>query len=274
VPAHRSRTAGWHRCLEQLQSRQGPIELAVARVGDDAEGATDLMWRARLLELSPDGLIVEHPSTMGELVPLEPTVELQGAFAVGQNRWHFRTTLRTLTEHGVGGRRTVRALVLDLPEGVTRCTRREFNRVRTTGHGLPEVDLWPLLDPASVVVAERAAALGQPASEDVRPEVGPRFSATLENIGGGGLGLRVGPEHGRTLARHKVFWIRFSLPPELDTPIEVTAKVAHTHLDSSQTLYVGVAFDFTFNPAHQDHVVGQICRYVADRQQRQRGLAA
>ena len=45
-------------------------------------------------------------------------------------------------------------------------------------------------------------------------------------------------------------------------PIAITARLAHTHIDSGQNLYAGMAFEFHFNPAHKQFVVEQICRYV------------
>jgi hypothetical protein len=94
------------------------------------------------------------------------------------------------------------------------------------------------------------------------PEVGPKFTATLLNLGGGGLGLRVRPHDAPALGRHKLFWLRFSLPPGLTTPICATGKLAHTNVDSTQHTYAGMAFDFSFNPGHQRLVVAQVCRYI------------
>ena len=97
------------------------------------------------------------------------------------------------------------------------------------------------------------------------PDVGPKFITTLLNIGGGGMGLRVEPSAAHALGHHKIFWLRFCLPPELKTPICATGKLVHTHVDSQQFTYAGMAFDFTFNPGHQRFVVDQICRYIAIR---------
>ena len=44
----------------------------------------------------------------------------------------------------------------------------------------------------------------------------------------------------------------------------------HTHIDSSQRTYVGVAFDFSFNPGHQDILASQIAYYIERRQDLQR----
>ena len=56
---------------------------------------------------------------------------------------------------------------------------------------------------------------------------------------------------------------RRNLTPHIKAPIAITARVVHTHLDSSQNLYAGVAFDFAFNPSHRDFVVDQVTRYVS-----------
>ena len=40
----------------------------------------------------------------------------------------------------------------------------------------------------------------------------------------------------------------------------------HTHIDSSQRTYVGIAFDFSFNPGHESQVADLILEYI-DRQQ-------
>jgi hypothetical protein len=103
------------------------------------------------------------------------------------------------------------------------------------------------------------------------PEVGPKFTATLLNIGGGGVGVRVRPEDVQTLTRFKLFWLRFSLPPALATPICATGKLAHTNVDSSQHVYAGMAFDFSFNPVHQKFVIEQIRAAIARQQEAQLG---
>ena len=42
----------------------------------------------------------------------------------------------------------------------------------------------------------------------------------------------------------------------------VTGKVVHTHIDSMQRTYAGVAFDFTFNHQHEDVIAAQIQAYI------------
>ena len=48
-----------------------------------------------------------------------------------------------------------------------------------------------------------------------------------------------------------------------------TARLVHTHVDSTQSLYAGMAFEWSFNPAHRDFVIEQICRCVAMIQREQ-----
>ncbi|MHC4081125.1 MAG: PilZ domain-containing protein [Planctomycetota bacterium] len=248
----------------------------------DGDDGRHLIWRVRLVALNDDEILVEQPTTLGQVIRLEPGIELAAILAVGQNRWMFTTTNLGLTQHGGRDRRASTVMRLAMPQSVERCSRRHYYRMETTALNLPEVEVWPLLDPKSVIVAERANELqfesdrnaspgaGAPVAsanpEATMPEVGPKFTATLLNIGGGGVGLRVRPQDAQALGRHKLFWLRFSLPPELATPICATGKLAHTNVDSTQHTYAGLAFDFSFNPGHQRLVVEQICRYITAMQ--------
>jgi len=173
------------------------------------------------------------------------------------------------------------ALQLVMPQGVERCQRRNFYRMGTAKLTLPRIEIWPLLDHKSVVIAERAseitlehqsAASSDPESSqslDVEPEVGPQFNGTLLNIGGGGFGICIEPEHAQILARHKLFWTRLCLPPEMPHPICATAKLAHTHIQADHTMYAGMSFDFSLNPGHQGFVLDQIRSFIAEQQRRQ-----
>ncbi len=242
------------------------------------------MWRVRLLDVTGDEIIVEPPTTLGEVIRVETGINLVAVLAVGQNRWMFMTSNLGPTEYRNDAGRTVTALRLRMPDSVERCQRRSHDRMETTSLILPEVDVWPLLDPKSVLPAERANELqfeddrnGIPVGdrrtaaddESLMPEVGPKFTTTLLNVGGGGVGLRVKQEDAPAMARHKVFWLRFSMPPELTTPICATAKLAHTAVDSTQHTYAGMAFDFSFNPVHQRVVVEQIRRFIEIQQRAQ-----
>lgn len=278
MPANRSRTLHWRRCLEQIHHRNGAIEIAVARDLED-EGA-HLVWRVRVLGLSENELVVEPPVALGHTIPLDDGVHLVACIAVGQNRWMFATRLLGRVEARRPTGYCGPALRLELPATVKRCQRRDHFRVETAALNLPHVDAWPLLDPKSVVVAERmnelqiepgsaSDAIGSLGEDDVMPEVGPRFSARLLNVGGGGLGLDVAPEHHQVLSRHKLFWLRFPLPPELEFPICASTKLAHTHMQSNQHVYAGLAFDFTFNAGHQRFVAAQICRFIERLQHHQ-----
>jgi hypothetical protein len=275
----------WRRCLQQVQERGGALEIAVLRHYDRPEDAAGsrLVWRVRLLEVSTDEIVVEPPTTLGEVIRVETGIEFVAILALGQNRWMFTTSHLGPTEHSNGNGRAAPAMRLRMPDSVERCQRRNYYRMETTALVLPQAEVWPLLDPKSVLPAERANELQfeddrngvdttdrpAPTEDDaIMPEVGPKFTATLLNIGGGGLGLRVAPEDAQSLARHKVFWLRFSMPG-LATPICATGKLAHTNVDSTQHTYAGLAFDFSFNPVHQRFVVEQICRFIEIQQQGQ-----
>ncbi len=298
MPANRSRTNHWRRCLSDILDRNGAIEIAIARQYDEGEDGSHLLWRVRLLSVTDDEIVVEEPCTLGQQIRLQDGVQLVAIYAIGQNRWMFTTTKFGSSSFALNDRRQTPAMRLRAPDDVQRCQRRNYYRVATMSVIPPRVEVWPLLDPKSVAVAERvnemqfqAESCGpvgtigtgssaatpttvQPAGgamdvEISMPEVGPKFEAELLNLGGGGVGLRVLADDAHHLARHKVFWMRLKLPSELRTPICATAKLAHTHIQSSHDVYAGMAFDFTFNPAHQKFVVDQICRYTAEQQRAQ-----
>jgi len=280
LPARRSRTTQWRRCLEDIYERGGSLELAVAReYGDDVEGH-HLVFRVAILGLSESEIVVEHPTTMGRRLPLEKGTLLVAIIAIGQNRWSFRTHLAEILNTTVRGR-DIETIRLPLPDTVDRCQRRDFYRMNTASLNLPGVDLWPILDMGSVVLAERANELAveaerrgespslSPEHMDLRPELGPKFAATLLNVGGGGIGLAVPPEYSQLLPRHHHFWVSLDLRPEIRTPVCATARVAHTHLQNDQSMYAGMAFDFTHNAVHQKFVIDQICRFIAMQQKSQ-----
>ena len=282
MPASRSRTNEWRRSLQQVFERGGAIEFAVARPeaageSDDLHehaAGSDLVWRVKVLQLTDEYMSVEAPMALGRNIDIETGIELVGAISIGQNRWMFRTRNLGLSTEESGRSRSQRALRLALPENVRRCQRRA-RRFDTRELKLPEAEVWPLLDPKSVLPAERAVRIaweasqsGDPVDHDgirsdaVMPTVGPRFSATLMNLGGGGIGLRVDSDAAVALGRHRVFWIRMPLTPELDVPVMATGKIVHTHIDSMHRTYAGVAFDFTFNTEHQQLVADQISVYI------------
>ena len=276
MPASRSRTTEWRRSLEQLRDREGAIEVAVAHdgAGNDESilNSSDLVWRVRVLELSDNEVCVDLPFALGRAVELPIGTELLGAIAIGQNRWMFRTKVLGPWATRAPYPRTHRGVRLVLPDHVERCVRRA-SRVDVATINLPKVEMWPLLEPRSVMPAQRASELAfkamlageaqLPTTDDLFPTTGPGFSATLVNLGGGGLGVLVEASDSAALSRHRLFWIRFSLGDITPIPIAAAARVVHTHMDSSHRIYAGISFDFDFNPAYQRVVGEQIVHAIA-----------
>lgn len=287
MPASRSRTVEWRRSLEQLREREGAIEIAVAhdRSGSDEEVAAsaDLVWRVRVLDLSEADFSVDLPFALGRPVELPAGTEVVAAIAIGQNRWMFRTKVLGAWSPRPPFARTHRGVRLALPEHVERCLRRS-TRVEVAAINPPRIEIWPLLEPRSTFAAERASELAfaaaiagqkpEPASDDLLPTVGPAFGASLVNLGGGGLGILVDPADSSALARHRLFWIRFSLGAITPVPICASARVVHTHVDSAHRVYAGVSFDFSFHPAHQRVVAEQIVHAIGRLTGAQRRAAA
>ncbi len=279
MPASRSRTEHWKDQLYKLYERGGALEISI-RPAETAEApSADVVCRVKILALNNDAIAVEPPAAFGDSVNLRPGVELIGAMTIGQNRWMFHT--RTIASRpGAPGQPG--QLILSMPEKVERCTRRSFFRISTAELRLPAVQAWPLHDPLSVVAAETSnrvrildameggrAAPAEPESPLVLPDVGPGFTARLLNISGGGLGLLINHDDIQTATSRAFLWLRMDLRPIIPEPVALTGRIAHTHMDSTQSLYAGVAFDFAANPAHRQFVAELFAQYMEDLQRRQ-----
>lgn len=292
MPPNRSRTDRWRESLQQVYERGGGLEISLQRPDGQSSGSSQqtardddishLVWRVKITKITEEEIVVESPMTLGQAIPLEPGVGLICAIVIGQNRWMFETKILGHLEKSLGPDRTLVHLRLESPQKVERCSRRQFYRMSTVALNLPRVSCWSLLDPDSARVAEQAnqvqmiAALeGAGATGAVEPDeaslalpvVGPKFQARLVNIGGGGIGILVDPEDAGVLGRHRTFWLHIALPPELPLPLGVTARLAHTHMDSSQRTYAGLAFEFGHNRSHEKFVVNQLTHYVEKQQQ-------
>ncbi len=272
VPANRSRTDRWRQSLQKIYERGGGLEFAIDR-HEDQGAIKDLVWRVRVLDLSETEIVIEQPGAMGQSFKINQGVKLVGIMAVGQNKWMFNTTVlgTTLNQTRSG---TFPALRVAMPEKVVRCMRRHTDRTSIAHINLPNVECWKLLDPMSAVPIEVAnrihieelVAKGQTAGpiddQMALPSVGPKFEASLANLGGGGVGLVVPRESRAGIDSGKVFWLRLDLRPAIPAPIVLTAKLVHSHIDSAQNTYAGMAFDFGVNNEHKDFVIKQIARYI------------
>lgn len=290
MPATRSRTENWRRSLQQLFERSGALEIALpgneavaldgASASIDCKPTSHLIWRVRVLDLTDTEIIVEQPAALGQFIRINTGSDLIAVIVIGQNRWMFRTVNLGLTD--IPGRtgRTVKGLRLQMPTNVERCQRRNFYRVGTVELNLPSVECYPILDPATIAVAEIAnrtliqdlsdalisgRAVDAPDSPHL-PEVGPKFSGSLLNVGGGGVGLLVNPDDRGKINSERLFWLKINLQPEIPAPLCIAARLKHTHIDSSQRTYAGMAFEFGFDPKHQKFILDQLCRYAADVQ--------
>lgn len=267
---NRSRTERWRECLDQIRDRGGSLEVSVD-VGDAADmGATNLVWRVRLLAIDDERLVLEQPVALGQTMRVEPGLRLVVAMSIGQNRWMFRTMS---IEPSAGDMRGL--LHIAAPTLVERCQRRNFFRATTAGFNLPLVQGWRLVDPQTAVAAEVAsripfedeATAGQPGNGlespiPLMPEVAGAYQGQLVNVGGGGAGLVVPPASRPSFDSSGRYWLRMALGTEMPAPLVVTARCVHQHLDSAQNLHLGFAFDFSLHPEHRDFIVRQITGYV------------
>ena len=277
MPANRSRTDRWRQSLQKIYERGGGLEFAIQR-NEDQEEIKDLVWRVRVLDLSDDEIVIEQPGAMGQSFMINEGVSLIGIMAVGQNKWMFNTKVIgstfNQTRHG-----TFPALRLKMPEKVVRCMRRQEDRTSIGHIDLPKVECWKLIDPMSAVPVEVANRIlveellskdeTASSSDDqiALPIVGPKFEARLANLGGGGVGLVVPNESRADIDSGNTFWMRLDFRPAIPAPIVLTAKLVHSHIDSQQNTYAGMAFEFGINNQHKDFIIKQIARYITSMQE-------
>jgi len=281
MPARRSRTERWLSSLEQIASRGGALEIAQAPRDVEPRSGADVIWRVRLLQVRDDDLIIEYPGAAGSSFTLPVGSELVAVMSVGQNRWMFHTTV--LGETSMPLRTgTVLACRLTMPDRVERCQRRNTFRISTAELSPPPVDIWPILEPMSVIAAEvanrasiaeaaAAASLGSPPlslARPILPDVGPGFRSTLVNISAGGIGIVTDHENTSLLNSSSLFWLMVDLRPRIAAPLGVTARLAHMRLDSSQRVGCGLSYEFQYHPAHRPFVVDQITKLVGEVQRR------
>ncbi len=278
MPASRSRTERWRESLWRIYERGGGLEFALN--ADDARSpAKDLVWRVRILGLTDDEIHIEIPGAMGRAFNIEIGSSLLGIMSVGQNRWMFHTeVIGTLDLNGRSG--PVTALRLRMPDRVERCQRRSFDRISSAQLNLPMVECWSLRDIRSAIPAEVASRVRMqdaqdsditghvPSGDALLPDVGTTFPARLSNVGGGGVGLIVESEHAGALDAGPMYWLSIDLSPVLPAPLALSAKLAHTHVDSQQRTYAGMAFEFGHNPTHRRFVLDQIEGYLNAQQKR------
>ena len=108
------------------------------------EGHRHLVWRVRILNLTDTEILVEHPTTLGQVMDIARDVAMIAILSIGQNRWMFHTVCHGGMTVPQGERRSMPALRLGMPDTVLRCQRRNHYRVEAPLN-LPMVDLWPLL---------------------------------------------------------------------------------------------------------------------------------
>jgi len=300
VPAHRSRTENWRQCLEQIGERAGAIELA-ARPGATALDAPtassasptpigprlDIVWRVKVLDVGQKELLVSSPGAAGQRVELSSLLPLMASYVIGQNRWAFATTVMgtrpapARSMDGIG-------IALSLPSSVSRCPRRSSERLSTSSFNLPEVDCWPVLNPDTIAPAEAAnramltrlwtradapaSSSTEPMIEHAMPEVGPRVTARLVNISGGGVGLSMTPESHSAIDRSAFTFVRLRLAPHVPAPLCMTVRRAHAKLESDGMIHVGCALDYTWSPDSQRFIAELFARYMSCVQGKARRL--
>ena len=277
----------WEQLVEELEAHNGSVELGlpgafeadIAAAADPATDETEIpkSWRVRLLATHNDQWIVERPPIVGRHTGgLIPGVTLIGVIVKKSKRWSFRTSILRSELFELNAHNRVPALRLSPPRDIGSDQRRHFYRVSTIGAGVPPVNIWPLLDPASCIVAEDAtqlrhlnealmAGLDQPAP----PQLGDGFVGNLVDISAGGVALSVSHNYAKVFDKHHLFWLELMLATNVH-PLVLAGEPVHVRHDRvTATLNIGMSFYHEHNEGYRRFIQENICRYAAWEQRRQ-----
>lgn len=246
--------ANWRKTLDWLELRNGTIQIASATHNE----ADDLgpVLRGRLLQITPDGLIVEKPrqAGVGQLLTEGGRVQL---IAMDQyNRWYLQArVVNANVEHRLNADTAVPAVQFSFPKDASNAQRRGCFRVVTDGLKIKDVVLTPKGDVCSVV----------PSAQGPVSRAG--FSAKLLNIGGGGIGVEAPEKATDRVASFSTFTAEVKLPTS-DKPMKLQAELVHLQTQYNGSHYLGLRFTFD-READRLRCEDEICKFTSDLQRRQ-----
>ncbi len=264
----------WTQLVQTTEKRNGVMELRADPAHHDLPPEQRVSHRVRLIQVRPDGWIVERPFSLKGEGTISPGMRLCGMLGVGAARWGFETEALEAIRHQLNAQASVPALRLAPPMNVRSAQRRAFFRVPMLAAEPARATVWPLLDIRSAVQAERAnlfehKAEGSGQAMPVRsPDLGSPMDGRILDLSAGGLAVLVGTERQQEIEPHECFWIEMNLPG-LGLPLRAVGRKVRCASETPESLTLAMAFTFTHHRAHETFVTDTLCRVAAGEQRRQ-----
>lgn len=257
----------WQRVLRDAVVRNGRVSLRKSYDGDESKAPP--RFASRMLTMSMDGsMLVERPNKAGGSKLCQPGARVDLILPDGQQCWAGRCTVIAALRYQLNQGSTVNAVHLTPAKEVWSAQRRKYFRVSASGADLLPVTVIPIGSPADAAPLP-IGDVGKAAGRDA-------FEATMHDVSGGGMGLRI--EARSDLA----YWLRpgmvlrcvFRLPGD-EHPLDVPATLMRTERVEGHMLHLGLLFKLD-DPIEQSKLEDRLTRFSTrlERQQLQRQRGA
>ncbi|MCC7205505.1 MAG: PilZ domain-containing protein [Phycisphaeraceae bacterium] len=243
-------TAGWEVSTQKLCRQHAVVELMSLSVsGEDLFAPA---FRARLLAMPEDGIVIERPFPRIDEHGLDVGGEVLVLLTDHKERWACRCKVLEMTHHPVAGQPEIPAVKLSRPHHVRNAQRRRFYRASTVGITLP----WRvLLRPAQEI-----------------PSGGYPIEARLLNIGAGGLGVEIVLADKLSVLGASEFFATLNLPTVAE-PLRLRVRLVHDRPYTDQSHYLGLQMIYDDPSARRQQMdaIVRFTRWLAEQQVQRRG---
>ncbi len=236
------------------------------------QGGSGCLCEAHLVTVSDDGeLNVTLPDCWQVESCMTPGRFIFGLVGRANQRVGFTTHVVAVKTNG---ERTT-GLTLAAPAYPRRAQRREFCRVHVLDPETPLSRVWPLANLHQCPGIETMAMAVFRSTDRQEPRIlpvpasaqPPAMAAAIVDISAGGVGLGMANGCVERLSREGWYWLELSLP-QTPTSLPVVARCVHHRPRTEKTCQVGFQFVFLHHIRYRTFFVDEVCRFVAQIQQR------
>ena len=91
----------------------------------------------------------------------------------------------------------------------------------------------------------------------------------LDPVDSASAGTMVDKAHAQAATSKPLWWVRLDLRPDIPAPIAMMCRLSHRHVDSTQGLYCGLAFELAHSADQRQFIIELFARYTDELQRRQ-----
>ena len=234
----------WRQAFERLAQAQGDAE--VTGLSESSEDQLAPVFHTRLLVFDHRQFVIERPNDPEAYHYFQAGSHVAVILSDDSGRWQATTTVLRLVKHPINVGFDVTAVSLTQPKNVRSAQRRESFRVSARGLDLDHVWFTPIpqeMGPNPII--------GSPPNQ--------RFTATIRNIGGGGMAVAVDKNLIQQLEHLHQYLVKIKLPTMAQAMI-IRARLLRIQ-PMENALYLGVNFEFESN-LERNQFENEICQFA------------